>query len=241
MPPNISSDRLERAVDSIGLLQAVEEILTGLRDLLGVEHIIYSTSISSVDPTITPLVRSTFPAVWLKRYIEMSYEKIDPVLRRGYASALPFRWSEVGGSDPATAAMMGDAARHGVGPQGLSIPVVTKTGRRGLFSISSSEPVETWDAFVDTNLSALREVAYGLHKRVTSDLSGEPALHLSARELECLTWCARGKEAGDIAIILGISPHTVRDYLKSMRYKLNCSNLPQAVAKGIALGFIAVT
>ena len=238
MLSHLTSEVFDRAMEMMNSFSIHDDLLERICELIKVTHIVYSTSISNVDPTITPLVRSTYPAVWLKRYIDMSYERVDPVLKRGYASSFPFRWSEIEDQDRAAVAMMSDAARHGIGPQGLSIPVIAKTGRRGLFSISSLEPVDIWDLFVAANLPALKEIAFGLHKQVGAEICGEPALHLTARELECLAWCARGKEASDIAIILGISPHTVRDYLKSTRFKLGCSNLPQAVAKGIALGFI---
>ena len=62
--------------------------------------------------------------------------------------------------------------------------------------------------------------------------------HLTTRELECLRWIARGKDAKEIAIILNISPHTVRDYLKSVHYKLDCVTSAQAVSKAVRLGLL---
>lgn len=46
---------------------------------------------------------------------------------------------------------------------------------------------------------------------------------LSPRELECLHWAALGKDYKDIAMILEISEHTTRSYLKSARVKLGCA------------------
>ncbi len=40
-----------------------------------------------------------------------------------------------------------------------------------------------------------------------------------------------GKTYSEIAKILEISKHTVQDYLRSLRLKLNCSTLAQAVGK----------
>lgn len=61
---------------------------------------------------------------------------------------------------------------------------------------------------------------------------------LSARELETLSWCAHGKSIDDIATIMGISPETVRIYLKRANRKLNALNRPHAVAKAMLLGII---
>lgn len=59
---------------------------------------------------------------------------------------------------------------------------------------------------------------------------------LSRRELECLRWKARGKTEPEIAIILGISRHTVRWYAKSILIKLDCITAAQAVSKAVELG-----
>ena len=241
LTPSPTEPLLNRAFDLIDTDAPVETLVYDLRDLLGFDHIVYTTALSTVDPTIKPLVRTTFPADWLKRYVEKSYEDVDPVLKRGYASALPFRWSEVDIRGADTASMMGDAVRHGIGPNGFSIPIVSKTGRRGLFSITGADPAIAWNAFFASNVTSLTQVAHRLHKQITTKISSEGDLHLSGREIECLAWCARGKEAGDIAVILGLSIHTVREYLKSARFKLDCSNLPQAVAKAITRGLISAT
>ena len=67
---------------------------------------------------------------------------------------------------------------------------------------------------------------------------GENRPHLTERELECLRWISAGKDASEIAVILNISPHTTRDYLKSARYKLDCVTSAQAVSKAVALGLL---
>ena len=61
---------------------------------------------------------------------------------------------------------------------------------------------------------------------------------LSPRELECLTWAARGKTAEDCGLILGRSPETVRIHLKHAIRKLNAANTTHAVAKAILLELI---
>jgi DNA-binding CsgD family transcriptional regulator len=55
--------------------------------------------------------------------------------------------------------------------------------------------------------------------------------HLTRREIECLYWVAQGKTATEVGIMLGITTHTARWYLKSVRLKLDCHNMAQAVVK----------
>lgn len=56
---------------------------------------------------------------------------------------------------------------------------------------------------------------------------------LSPRETSCLRWVALGKTAEDIALIEGISPHTVRHYLRDAMAKLHARTQAQAVARAL--------
>ena len=44
-------------------------------------------------------------------------------------------------------------------------------------------------------------------------------------------WTSEGKTSAEIAIILGLSEHTVRCYLESARHKLGAANNTHAVNK----------
>jgi DNA-binding CsgD family transcriptional regulator len=65
-----------------------------------------------------------------------------------------------------------------------------------------------------------------------------PMCRLSRREHECLKWAARGKTYTETGLILKLSFGTVKTYLDTARYKLNCVSLPQATAVAVALGIL---
>ncbi|TNF63372.1 MAG: hypothetical protein EP307_05180, partial [Rhodobacteraceae bacterium] len=44
-----------------------------------------------------------------------------------------------------------------------------------------------------------------------------------------------GKSHAEIAVILGLSPHTVRGYLKTLRQQLDCVSQAQAVTQATRL------
>ena len=67
-----------------------------------------------------------------------------------------------------------------------------------------------------------------------------PNTKLSPREVACLRWCAFGKSAEDIALIEGLSPHTVRDYLRGAMAKLDSRTQAQAVARALRYGIFRV-
>ena len=209
-----------------------------LRNLLAVDHIVYNSSKLGGSPSADPYIRLTYPDAWIARYLQMQYADVDPVLREGFLRTLPFQWSEVTIRNAAEASFLADAASYGVGPHGYSIPVLSKHGHRGLFGVSSSGSEQQWANFLATTQSDLIQIANRLHHRVVVQVFGEDRPHLTTRELECLRWIALGKDASEIGIILDISPHTARDYLKSVRYKLDCVTSAQAVSKAAKLGLL---
>ncbi|MBT3791015.1 MAG: helix-turn-helix transcriptional regulator [Alphaproteobacteria bacterium] len=63
---------------------------------------------------------------------------------------------------------------------------------------------------------------------------------LTAREVECLQWCAKGKNSAEVGKILGITERTVNWHIDNAIRKTNCVNRVQAVAKAVSLGIITV-
>jgi LuxR family transcriptional regulator, quorum-sensing system regulator CinR len=241
--PEVTTEVDEKLSAAFALIDSavdIEEMVQGVRDLLGIDHLVYHSSKLGASPSADPYIRLTYPASWIKQYLQMNYVDVDPVLREGFLRTLPFDWSELEIKTKREMEFLEDALAHGVGPFGMSIPVRSKRGHRGLVSLSSSGPQEKWIAFCKENLSIMIEVANRLHRRVIKDVFGEDQPHLTERELECLRWVAQGKDAGAIATILDISPHTARDYLKSARFKLDCVSSAQAVSKAVKMGLLSL-
>jgi DNA-binding CsgD family transcriptional regulator len=61
---------------------------------------------------------------------------------------------------------------------------------------------------------------------------------LSPRELEALTWAAKGKTYWETAAILGISYPSVHGHVNSLKLKLNAVSIAHAVARGYELGIL---
>jgi DNA-binding CsgD family transcriptional regulator len=60
--------------------------------------------------------------------------------------------------------------------------------------------------------------------------AGAGTRSLTTRELEVLTWVARGKSAWEIGVILGISKRTVDEHTQTAKRKLGAANRAEAVA-----------
>jgi DNA-binding CsgD family transcriptional regulator len=65
-------------------------------------------------------------------------------------------------------------------------------------------------------------------------------IHLTAREVGVLTLTARGKTRDEAAVVLHISPLTVKDHLQRAGRKLKASNKTHAVARAMVMGLISV-
>ncbi|WP_407315086.1 response regulator transcription factor [Pseudomonas sp. nanlin1] len=61
---------------------------------------------------------------------------------------------------------------------------------------------------------------------------------LSRRELEVLHLASLGNTYKELALVMGISPNTVKFHMKNILLKLHCTNSRLAVAKGLQLGLV---
>lgn len=234
------TDLLKVAYEIVETGADVQSALEDIRDLFGLHHAVFHLGQTKVDALDRPYVKTTYPDSWVSRYLLKGYVNVDPVAREGFLRMLPFEWQELEIDETAVEMMM-DAVQHNVGVSGYSVPIVDRASRRSLFSVTSNLQDETWREYLAAHASDFQEVAHKIHRKALAEVYGEvdPMPPLGPREVECLNWTARGKDYLTIAEILGLSGHTVRGYLKSARFKLECATLPQAVAKAISMKIIS--
>jgi LuxR family transcriptional regulator, quorum-sensing system regulator CinR len=163
----VNDRTLAEALSIIEDTPDTEITINKLRDLLNVDHVVYYLP----KPGAAPYVRLTYPATWIKRYLEMNYRAIDPISRASFERALPFDWNELKIESTAEASFMADALSHGIGPHGFSIPL-SEHGHPAVFSISSSQSDVEWADFLRTTQSTLVQIASQLHRRGVADAFG---------------------------------------------------------------------
>lgn len=206
----------------------VQAAVAALRDALGVAHVTWHLMVNAGALLDNPLVRTTYPADWVSHYLLRGFARCDPVVTFGLSCEVPFLWSQV----PVTAdaaRVLADAQAHGIPVQGLSVPCVDALGRRSLLSVSAHGD----GAGLRPLGAVLARLAPALHARALAEAAPPDTArpHLAPREVECLRWVAQGKSHTEIATILGLSPHTVRGYLRTVRQQLDCVSLAQAVTR----------
>jgi DNA-binding NarL/FixJ family response regulator len=79
------------------------------------------------------------------------------------------------------------------------------------------------------------------HRLRTNGRRRQPDIVLTPREIEAMTWVARGKSSTDIAVLMGVSERTVNFHVNNVVQKLGVATRLQAAVRCAMLGLINVT
>jgi DNA-binding CsgD family transcriptional regulator len=215
-------------------------ILKAIASEIGLSHISYVRFASNRSWDVSLLTAIvTYSKIWQARYFIKRYGLTDPVIRRGSAAILPFDWDTLDREDPVAQSFFADAVRHGVGRNGLSIPVRNRKNSHSLVSFSCDIPRNEWEIFKKLNMTYLQQLSALIDSAASIGAKQPPSsVQLSQREEQCLVWAARGKTYQETADILGLSLGSVKTHLDTARHKLHCINLTHAVGVAVATGVI---
>ncbi|BDI61072.1 autoinducer binding domain-containing protein [Qipengyuania nanhaisediminis] len=188
----------------------------------------------------TAVFADGFSAEWLECYDREDFRSSDPIPRRVLDHGAMMTWQEAemaAPNSPANKTYFKAMREHGL-IHGFGIPLFGPVGRDGFASLDFGEPVA--DVPPD-NIGTVRSVAQAGHQRICVLLGrSKKAPQLSEREIEVLTWAARGKSMADIAAILDISPDTAKTYAKRIYAKLEVSDRVGAVVKAMRMGIVRI-
>jgi len=230
-------DRLERATEPA----ALSEAMTGFADAFGISRFAYLGF--PRQGAQAPLLLSTYPEEWTRRYLSRRYQEIDPVVVGVRSTLMPFTWN---GLDPEARSsreqrrLFGEATEFGINC-GLTIPIHDGAGGIAALTFASDSRPDALRRTVDAHRHLLHLAAIYFHAHVRRQLEAVIDFdrpHLSPREIACLQWTARGKSSWDIGEILGISRRTVVFHLENAKRKLDAVTLAQAVAAALQHGLI---
>ena len=214
------------------------ETLRGVASDICLSHISYVRLSPDKSTDINMLAAvATYSRLWQQRYFLKKYVTHDPVVSYGREADQLFDWADLSLDDPATKDFFADALGHGVGRNGLSIPLRGPRGVLALVSFTSYLSKDEREAYKAANMNSLKVLAVLIDaaSHISFKLPASP-VHLSKREEQCLLWAARRKTYQEIAMILGLAFSTVKVYLDTARHKLQCMNLTHAAAVAFATG-----
>lgn len=185
---------------------------------------------------------------WGAHYLDQNFVATDPVLIGASHSLLPQRWSarapRLRSRTPGARVIL-EAGEFGL-TSGLCVPLPAGGSGFPLAFFSFFSEGEELAHASSAQTAQLVFVATAAQERLrvlhaAAAASAAPAAStLTAREKSCLTWVMHGLTAAEIAERLNITERTVVFHLTHCRTKLQARNLPQAVARALALGELTV-
>jgi len=239
-PAQARLDSSLEKLEAAGEVARLQEIIEELRDLFGVDHMMYHWVSAAGDQYRC----STYAPAWVMRYVEKEYLRVDPVIQGCYQRYHPVDWKQLDWSGRASQAFLREAIEFGVGNQGYSVPIHGPNGQFALYTVSHSCGDDSWAGFTEKNRRYMILIAHAFNKKALDfepDRHPGPAPALSPREVDAITLLAMGYSRAQVAQTLTISEHTLRTYVESARLKLGALNTVHAVARALSRGLIVLT
>lgn len=227
------------ALEQSDSLNGMQQVSEALRDHYSVSHLVYHW----VDSRGDQYGCGTYSDAWRQKYLEENYLRIDPVIQGCYQRFHPVDWKRLDWSGKAAREFAIVASEHGVGNQGLSIPIRGPNGQFALFTVNDNCDDHTWAEFIEHHRRDLILIAHYFNEKALEFEPGrkpEQQQALSPREVDAMTLLAIGYSRAQVASSLSISEHTLRVYIESARFKLGALNTTHAVARAMSRGLIVV-
>lgn len=163
----------------------------------------------------------------------------------GFASATsvtPFVWSSLRSNSRLSKLqrrVFDESADAGL-ENGASVPIHGPGAIKASLSVAGTMNRAAFDAHFLRHRHVLQLLATYAHEKIVTLKLGDAIaiMALTPREVEVLTWAARGKTRWEIGVILDIAEETVKSHLDRARIKLKVSNTTHAIAVAIFNGLI---
>ncbi|RXT21206.1 LuxR family transcriptional regulator [Rhizobium leguminosarum] len=237
---------LQEALDCVRNLREIghlSAIVHQLRTLVGAANLAYQALFIPGRVADDRLIAATYSDKWKKLYLSKNYLRTDPIEIAARKASQPVDWRHLRSASKETASFFAEAERHGVGNNGVSIPLVDAQAGRALFSVTSNLEGNDWAAFKARALPLLIQIGKAIQLR-TAEIEVQPAARtfrssaLTAKETDYLALYVGGYEIKQIGDMRSVSGTAVRAALNSATEKLDARGPRHAGYLAIALGII---
>lgn len=192
---------------------------------------------------LRPLCLTNYAESWTEHYTRENMANDDYVGMQSAISVTPFTWHDVVSKTRLTRRqrmVFTDSADAGM-RGGATIPLHGPGNAKALLSVAADMPDAQFEKLFADRRHEIQIIATYAHAAVMKiGLHKLPPnfTDLTPREIEVLTWAAKGKSRWETSIIIDIKEDTVKTHLENARGKLNASNTTNAIAIAIVNGLI---
>lgn len=228
---------LEQRAKQLKDEETMVEFLLLMREAYDLQHVFFSVAAGS--PVQLIKAYGTYPEDWRDYYARNNLASVDPVLKRSYMQA-PLLWNTIEDLTEAEAAVMRMREANGIGPFGITIPLVSSDGHLSLLSVTGkTNSAETWRKRSTVLVREFREIGMIMHAAYLR-LNGHqpPKVELSARHVDCIRMIGHGMSIEELASFQGLSQRSAKQYLSEARKRLRARNNAQLIYNAVQLGFI---
>ena len=234
-------DSFIREIDSSKELDGILNVLQRQVNKLGFDKVTYWLRWPSKEKR-EPIFLSTYPTKFVEHYIANDFKDHDMVGRYSNNRSTPFLWADIEKKFKITKKqrILFDNSESVGLRAGGSIPVNGPRAIQGTFSVTSDCSEIEFEKLFLYRRHELQILATYAHERIMTLGITDPVsdVSLSSREIELLTWVARGKTYWETGMILNIQESTIKKHMCNIMHKLQVSNCPHAIAKSLLHGLI---
>ncbi|KWV93326.1 LuxR family transcriptional regulator [Erythrobacter sp. YT30] len=234
---------LQRALEEIERLDDPGEIyrlaFAKCRDLGVIRQSAHLTPRSRLPNAVSVAVCSDgYSDDWVELYENADFRAKDPIPARTIAHGSMLKWSDAmklqknsAAHEEYFVAMKDFGLIHGCG-----IPLYGPDGRETYASFDFGKPIEDIKPMTVGTVRAIAQCAF---QRISILLKQTQTLpKLSKREGDVLKWIAQGKSVSSIAVILDLSPESVKTYVRRLYTKMEVSDRAGLVLKANRSGIL---
>lgn len=219
---------------------ALLETLKSARDATGSNYVSFWAELGEAD-FLSRIVISTYPASWLRRYTDMDYARIDPVITKGLDSVAAIIFDHAHPKTAELAEFAADAIAHEIGAFTVGIPVHVGKNIRSVTTFATDMDISGSTDKSSATMTRFREQAHIVALAVIERFlePKHPQHRLTDREIEVLYWGSQGRTDQQTADIMGLSRWTVVAHVQSAKAKLGVNNKAAAIARALQLNLLS--
>ena len=177
---------------------------------------------------------------WFKHYFKSLLIMDDPllVIAKNVQHAFTWQWAQQRNNfSKAELQVFSEAARFGY-TDGIIIPLHGPSNSSAVFTLSGTS-IST----LKRDIAAYQVIAQATYEKALEisnlyDLVNGLQNPLSGRQRDCLSWAQYGKSNREIAEILGLSAHTVKEHLDAAKNALGVNTRIEAIVLARNSNFI---
>lgn len=229
-----------KTIEEIDQTQELQDFAWDVFENAGVVRHSYHLAppLSEPNSNATEVFAVGFCERWQELYSQAEFRQSDPIPDRTMRYGAMLTWKAAMKLQPNTfqqEAYFFAMRAHGL-IHGFGVPLYGPYNRHSCASFDFDRPLSEVQ---QDSLASIRVVAQAAHQRICVLLEDQDSRpRLTRRERDVLGWIAQGKSVSTIAIILGISPETVKTYVKRIYGKLDKSDRVGATVEAIKLDLI---